>query len=450
MQSPPQRTARLNLAIAAALLPVVVFYAALFSQMRNVPLLDDYPVFLGFLLNLKQAPTLGSKLLLLLTTQHFEYKLIVPEAIAALQWSLTGHVNFSFLIVLGNLAPLGMLWLFWKNDLTSELNLTRRILLLLPIVYLLFSLNYAEALDLAEFGLQIGATIFFALASIHCLIRPGRRALILACLFALLACFSNANSFLLAPIGLLILLPRRKAPRFVVYLTAWIATFAAALAIYLYHYVPATMAADGAHVPLFQKLLFWLSFLGAATENMSRFPIKGLAIVVGALGLLLFAYACRTRFDRTHPFAFYTTLWCLLTAGMVAEGRSGTGLMLSLALRYKIYSDLLLIFCYVFIVSRFNTPATSPRRQRQLYATALVAAILLCTVSDIFGYRFLTNRQRRVEAGFNQYAADPAHNPPMVSLTDTPLPPQEPEACRHILNRAIAAGIYTLPPAAKR
>jgi hypothetical protein len=325
-------------------------------------------------------------------------------------------------------------------------SLTRRILLLLPVVYLLFSLNYAEAVNLAEFGLQIGATIFFALTSIHFLIRPGRFAIALACLFALLACLSNANSFMLAPVGLLALFPQRRLSRY----AAWIATFAFALALFFYRYVPARMAQNGAHISIGQKLVFCLSFLGAATENMSRFPIKGLAIAVGLLSLILFAWACRTRFDRSHPFTFYTTLWCLLTAIMVAEGRSGMGITLSLSLRYKIYSDLLLIFCYVFAASRIDNPTTPPRRKRQFYATALAAAMLLSVASDYFGYKFLVNRQRRVEAGFDQYAADPIHNPPMVSLTDHPLPPQEPEACRITLNQAIAAGIYTLPPPARR
>jgi hypothetical protein len=433
-------------AILTGSLPILFFYAALFRQMRNVPMLDDYPVFLGFILNFKQTPHLGAKLLLLLTTQHFEYKLVVAEAIAAIQWVITGKVNFLFLIFLGNLATLGMLWLYWRNCFTSQADLTRRMLLFLPIVYLLFSLNYAEAVDLAEFGLQIGATIFFTLVSIHFLIRPGRVALSLACVFALLACLSNANSLMLAPVGLLALLHRRKLSHF----AAWTTTFALALAIYCYHYVPARMAADGAHVTLFHKLIFWLSFLGGATENMSRFPIKGLAIAVGLFGCVLFVWAWRTRFDRSQPFTFYATLWCLLTAVMVAVGRSGMGITLSLSLRYKVYSDLLLIFCYVFAVSRLDRPETPPHRKRQMYAAALAGAILLSSASDYFGYRFLVNRQRRVEIGFNQYAADPIHHPPMVSLTDQPLPPQEPEACRKLLNRAIAEGIYTLPPAAQR
>jgi hypothetical protein len=446
MRQPSPSPRSLPALTAAALVPLVFFYAALVHEMRNLPLLDDYPVFLGFLLQFKQAPTLSAKLLLFLTNQHFEYKLIVPEAIAALQWSLTGHVNFTFLIIIGNLAIFGILLLLWQNHFAAEPSFTRRLLLFLPICYLLLSLNYAEAVDLAEFGLQIGLTIFLAFASLHFLIRPGLRALLFACLCALLAALCNANGLLLAPLGLLILWPRRKP----LHLTLWFATTALAAGIYAFHYVPPTMAADGLRTPLPQKLLFYLSFLGAAVENMSRFPVKGAAIAVGLLMLVLFAHACRTRFYRTHPFAFHTTLWCLLTAVLVAQGRSGLGIALSLALRYKIFSDLLLIFCYVYAVTRLDVPTLAPHRKRQLYAAALTFAILLSAASDYFGWKFLTNRQRRVQQGFNLYAADPIHHPPMVSLTDQPLPPQEPEACRITLNRAIAAGIYTLPPPSKR
>jgi hypothetical protein len=442
----PQQSPRFLAALSAALLPVVFFYAVLLRNMRNVPQLDDYPLFLGFITTLRQTETLHAKLLLFLTTQHFEYKLILPEAIAAAQCALFGHVNFSFLILLGNLASLGILWLYWKNAFPSETHLLRRVLLLLPVCYLLFSLNYAEAVNLAEFGLQIGASIFFAFVAIHFLIRPSNRDLALACLFALLAVFSNANGFLLVIVGLPALASRRKAVHFL----AWIVTFALALAVYLFHYVPVVMAANGIHRPLFEKLFYLLSFLGAATENMSRFPIKGGAIVIGALVLLLFLDACRTRFYRRQPFVFYATLWTILTAVVVAQGRSGMGITLSLSLRYKIFSDLLLIFCYVYAVNRFDTPAAHPSRKRSLYAAAVTISVLFSLFSDYFGYRFLTNRQHRVEFGIDQFAADPAHNPPMVSLTADPLPPPEPEICRGILNRAIAAGIYTLPPATRR
>ena len=437
---------KLIAALAAISFPIALFYAALFREMRNLPMLDDYPVFLGFILHLKQAPRLGSKLLLFLTTQHFEYKLIVPEAIATLQCALTGHVNFEFLIVLGNLAVLGLLWLLWRNCFATEHNLTRRLILFLPICYLLLSLNYAEAVDLAEFGLQIGLTIFLAFASVHFLIRPDRRALLLACLCALLASLCNANGLLLAPIGLLILWPRRKPLHF----SLWIVTLTLAAGIYAFHYVRPTMAADGMHTPLPQKTLFYLSFLGAAVENMSRFPIKCAAIALGLLCIAIFVHAGRTRFYRSNPFTFYTTLWCLLTAVMVTQGRSGLGIALSLSLRYKIYSDLLLIFCYIYAVSRLDVPAFTPQRRHQLYAAALSFAVLLCVASDYFGWKFLTNRQQRVQKGFDLYAADTVHHPPMVSLTDQPLPPQEPEACRITLNQAIAAGIYTLPPPSKR
>lgn len=446
MRQPSPSRRSLPFLAVAALLPIVVFYAALFREMRNLPLLDDYPVFLGFILQLKQAPTFPAKLLLFLTTQHFEYKLIVPEAIAALQWSVTGQVNFAFLIILGNIAILGILYLLWQNHFAAETSITRRLVLFLPICYLLLSLNYAEAVDLAEFGLQIGLTIFLAFASLHFLVRNGSRNLLMACLCALLAALCNANGLLLAPIGVLVLWPRRKP----LYLALWIATVALAVGIYAFRYVPPVMAADGIHTPVTQKFIFYLSFLGAAVENMSRFPIKGAAIAVGLLSMLVFLHACRTRFYRTHTFAFHTTLWCLLTAVLVAQGRSGLGIALSLALRYKIFSDLLLIFCYVYGVTRFDNRTLAPQRKRQLYAAALSFAILLSAASDYFGWRFLVNRQRRVQQGFNLYAADPIHHPPMVSLTDQPLPPQEPEACRITLNRAIAAGIYTLPPPDKR
>jgi hypothetical protein len=320
--------------------------------------------------------------------------------------------------------------------------MTRRLILLLPVCYLLFSLTYADSLDFAEYSLQILTTPLFAFAAVHFCLREGKAAAWLGCFCGLVGCLCSANGFLLLPVVLLILSGRRKWSE----LAAWIATFALALTMYLFRYKPATMAASGSHTPLAQKVLFYFSLLGGIAENMSRFPIKGAAIVVGFLGVAVFIYSAIKQYYRLNPFSSYTTLWCLLSAAMITQGRSGLGIILSLSLHYKLYSVFLTIFCYVYAVSRFDTVATSQRTKNQLFAGALTAAVLLCAVSDYFGYKFLVNRQQRVAQGLNQFAADPAQNVPMISLDGKPIPQREPEACRLILNQAIAEGIYIIPP----
>lgn len=65
----------------------------------------------------------------------------------ALQYALTGHISFVFMIWLGNLLLLGVLWLMWQNFFKTEQRLARRLLLFAPVCYLFFQLNYVENLD---------------------------------------------------------------------------------------------------------------------------------------------------------------------------------------------------------------------------------------------------------------------------------------------------------------
>jgi hypothetical protein len=437
------RPAKRLAALLACALPVVCVYAILLREMRDVPLLDDYHAVLEFVLTLRQLPTHGSRLLWVIAAQHSEYKLIFEHIIIAADWALTGRIHLEFLIVLGNLLMLGILWVLWKNYFADEPNLTRRLFLFLPICCLLFQLNYVDTLDWAMCGLVTIPVVLFSLASLHCLIR---QRLGLACLFALLACFSSINAFLVAPVGLLVLLTRRHWRQ----VALWTASFCIAFGLYLYRYTVIHLPDHGTHVPLADKLLFWVLFLGGAAENQHRFPVKNGALVLGLLLLAIVAYAWRKGFRKTYPFAFYGTLWVLLTAAVVAEGRSGGGIATSLTGRYKIYSDLLLVFGYFALAKFVEGSSLARARQRQLYAAALACIVLFSAASDFLGYKLLLKRNMRVALGISDYVADPAHNVPMVTISGEKDVSEGPPRARVILNESLAAGIYTLPPAPKR
>lgn len=366
-------TAKRLTALSFALLPITVFYAMLFHEMRTVPMFDDYQAVISFVLKFKQLPSLGSKMLFIVAAQHDEYKLIFEHAIIAAQFALTGNISFGFLIVLGNLLVLGIAWLLWNNHFSNERDLTRRRILFLPICYLLFQLNYVENLDWAMCSLQTVPVLFFTFASLHLLLSDKKWAFPMACLCAWLGCFSSSNAFLIAPIGLFVLVPRCNWRQ----VGAWTATFCVALGMYLYRYTRITRPNFDPNVALHQKIGFYFSFLGSAVENMHHFPVKNGSVVLGVLTFVIFCHSIYTGFCRTHPFVFYSTGWVLITAILVAQVRSGLGLDMSLAVRYKIYSDLMLIFCYSYVVSRIDAPSTPLSRKRLLYCSSLARSCYL-------------------------------------------------------------------------
>jgi hypothetical protein len=127
--------------------------------------------------------------------------------------------------------------------------------------------------------------------------------------------------------------------------------------------------------------------------------------------LTIFALAVRSRFDRTNPAAFYFAVWILATGFLVAWVRGAAGF--TIASRYSMYSNLLLIFCYSYLAHYL--PRRWPGFNRRLfYTTAVVFAVGLCLMADVSAYRKLGSRRRMVLSGIEFYRTQPEVNSPMI------------------------------------
>ncbi len=421
---------RFNTLLLLACAPIALYYAILYHLSLPVPFLDDYFTTLNFLTEQTHIHGFLPRLLSAVTSQQGEYRSIFVHTLMSADFSLFGRLSFRLCILIGNLFLLPVAWTFWQNAF-PEAPRPRRLLLFLPVIFLLFQLSYAEMLDFAEAGLQYWI-MPFAFLALHFLIR---QRLALACLFAALACTASPNGFLLGPIGLVLLWPSAKR------IAAWCLTFAAVLCAYLYHYVPNQIPAPPSHLT---RPLFFLSFLGGAIENMHHRPLPYAAIALGLMLFAVFIQSIRTGYWRTHPFFFWSAAWTLATSALVAFVRSGLGLQQSLSARYKIYCALMLVFTYLYAVTR--TASLGPTRRKRLYLTTLAATILFALSADALGYKLLQRRHDHILNGFAFYQANPAQNSPYVNYYIDGR--QNPEATleREALTRALAAGAYTIPP----
>ncbi len=422
--------------LLAVLAPSIIAFAILYRQAFSVPYQDDYTAILGFAIDYAHLPTRGTKVLVTATRQYNEYKLGFENSIVASELEFTRHLNFGFLIALGNLFLLPIFYLVWRTYSENEVDLNRRLLDFLPISLTFFSLTYWENLNWAMTGLQNTPIILFSLLAIYLLAlkkegRPTRTRLLLACLAAALASCSSANGFLLGPIGLLILLPRRAYRRSL----AWCASFVLPLAAYLYHYAWAVQPKVKFYY--ITRPLFFLAFLGSVVP--ARWPAAVLGLVMLAIVLL----ALWSRFDRQNPVAFYFSLW-VLASGALAGWVRGSGIFATSS-RYSIYSILMLIFCYFFLAGYLPNrwPAFS---QKRFYIASLVIAMGICLLADADAYRHLGARRRMVLSGIEFYRASPEVNSPMVDPRVDRAFPKEREIEHDILNSAIREHIYTLPP----
>lgn len=423
------------LLILAVLFPPGAAFAILYRQALPVPYQDDYKAILGFADEYSELPTLKDKLLQIATEQFNEYKIGFEHSIIASEIELTHRLDFAFLTALGDLMLLPIAYLLWRTFKEDKSDLNRRLLDFLPISLLFFTLNYWENLNWAMTGLQNTPVILFSFLAIYLLTpakmsRHPRVHLLLACLAAILAAWSSANGFLLAPIGLLILLLRRAYA----YSMVWCVSFAAPLAAYLYHYH--RLAEPMYRAFYITRPLSLLAFFGAVI------PFRWPAAMLGTMVLIIFAFAVWSRFDRTNPAVFYFMVWIMATALLVAWVRGAAGF--GVVSRYSIYSNLALIFCYTFLTEYLSARRSSFTRGF-FYLASVVVAVGICVMSNVSAYGTLGARRRMVLSGIEFYRARPETNSPMVDPVAERALPGESAVERNVLTRAIQKHIYTLP-----
>jgi hypothetical protein len=420
--------------LTSVLLPAAVAFGLLYRQEFAVPYQDDYPVIVDFANDYSQLHGFTAKLLDIATKQNNDYKLGFVHFIVAMEMEFAGHLNFPFLVNLGNLSLIFIAYLLWRVYRSDGSDINGQLMGFIPISALFFSFTYWETLDWAMAGLQNLPVILFSLLAVCLLIpkpgvSPSPLMLFLSCVSGMLAAFSSANGFLLAPVGLLILLRRRDFAASV----AWCASFVVPVAAYVYHYTPFYVSVEKMHRGSYvAKLEYFFAFLGCAIP--SRFAAAFLGLVISAVLLL----ALQSRVERTNPVPFYFTLWILLTAGLVAWLRQ------SIAPRYSIYSVLLLIFCYWFL-AKYVPSRLSAFTQKRFYVASIILAVSFFSVRDRRAYAHLAQRRQMVLAGMEHYRANPEVNPPTIDPVLAKYFPDEPDFERATLNRAIQLNVYTLP-----
>ena len=359
-------------------IPIAAFYAILAMHLLNIPFLDDYETVLPFMTqfaHLDAAHRTG----LVFTFQHNEYKLIFENAVFALQYLALDHPNFIVLCIVGDLLVLALFWAIWRFLLPTQ-EFDRKLLLALPIAFVLFELRYAPTLNWSMGALQNISVPIAALWTIACLVR---KQYLGACILFSLAICCSGNGFLLFPIGLWLLQRHWQA------LVGWMLTCVAMIALYAHHYVRYTIhgAAQGraadvlSPVSLLRHLnpAFILSFMGSVVGiHWVISAAVGAALVVGIVLMI------HTRFDRVNPTAFYFAVFLVITAICVSSIRSSLGLVESFTGRYRIYSVLLFVCVYLFTVER----------SFRWYRPALAASILLCIFGDVYGHSFYRSQAR--------------------------------------------------------
>jgi hypothetical protein len=372
-----QRFPRLILALFLMLLPAIAFDVILWKNAVGIPIFDDYDVVLRGINTISVHPGFLPKLICWMTLEHNGYKLMLENAIVLGQCSLFGHVNFLPLVEVGNAFAFLIFLIVCSMSRVAPGDLGRKAILLVPVAYLLFQLQYWEALDFASSSLQVLTVIFFSLLSIYLLCRDSRWPFAFGCIALVFAIASSPSGFFVMPVGLLILVQFRRWRR----MPAWIGVVVLMLAVYLFRYV---RPAGG---PTHFSILYALNFLGSSPAHHASL----------ALGLILcgvFIISVMRRYYKQNPAIFYSTLLILITAIAVSYLRSDLGIAQSLAPRYRIHSSLFLVFSYMFLVENMLPLLKRKSLRRGILTGAGVLSVAFCVLCDAAGTHNLEINKR--------------------------------------------------------
>jgi hypothetical protein len=285
----------------------------------------------------------------------------------------------------------------WKADRRT---IQERLLLFAPVSWLLYQFQYYSLLDWPMSSLQNIAVILFSLLAIYLLSRNETRSFYLSLLSLVLAICSSGNGFFVIPIGCLMLFQFRSFPRLVI----WTAASMTMVALYFgkYDYLQSQAHADHSVLSSIHHLspLYALSFLGSSIASYSSY------IPAAALGVCLcvvFLFAIVDRFYSKNPAMFYSICFLLITAIAVSGLRSDFGISQSLVSRYRIYSNLALIFTYLYLVGRFQSRVTGPMIRRFALVAIMVAAVGFNLGSTYAGFKLLRIRTDLTVEGIRRW-----------------------------------------------
>jgi hypothetical protein len=407
---------RLVIAICLIAAPALAFYIILFKTAVNLPLLDDYQSILDVANSIAKTHDPLSRLGVVVTSQHNGYKQVTNNVLVWACYRFTGQVRMLPLIAIGDAFALLIFLpvaLMAKSPTTDRAS---RLLLLVPVACFIFQLQYASALNFASCSIQELGVVAFSLLSIYFLSKDARNIFVISCIFAVLAVLSSPNGFFLAPVGAFMLAKQRHWKQ----LMTWAAIFCVLLGLYLFRYA-GVPSATGAKATAGHSinLIYALAFVGASA---ARYVSIAPALVLGILLCGIVVLAAIKRYDLRNPAVFYSMVFILINAVAVSSLRSDQGVAQSLASRYRIYSNLMLAFSYLFLLEQWILRWKGIAARRLVITAAIMLSATFCLLSDVAGARFLDAKKIALEQSYRmQWLGLPPETAGETDINRTPV-----------------------------
>ena len=363
------------------LLPVLIYFTVWNYYAINIPKYDDHAL-KEFILYYSQASTWKEKIWLLFK-QHNEHRISLTRLIAWWDYSLFGSLNYRHLMTAGNLLLLAVIPLWYELLKKNKKPLSA----LLPIPFLWLTLAFWENMYWGMAAIQNFGVVTLTVWTLYLCINFKTLPYIISLFLAAVTVLTSGNGLLVLPLGALLLFLTGNRKRFAL----WLILSAVEIFCYFNWYAKPESNPES-KASIFQLIKGYMAFLGSFAES---FPVADHIRVCFLMGIVLFLVAMSivsttlfriVRNKYTHKFERITDLFCLgtilfilATALIVVYSRAGFGMETLVTSRYKIYSVLLLIVAYLYVVIPIRGSFLSP------YITTIV---FLGIVFNVFSYHY--------------------------------------------------------------
>lgn len=345
------------LQITFCAIPIALFYWAVFAMSVNVPFQDDFDGLLEPVLQLHNQDISLSGFWQLIFTQDDERRIVVDRLLASAIYKTTGELNLRWMIIGGAFNLLLLLWVIGRWFAGTKTSW----LLFLPIPWLLFNIQFYEAVFWAMIPFQHLAVFIWAVLTIWLISRNTTTALVGAILMAILTIFADVSgNFIIIP-GLLILLAQHRWKEAGV----WTLTIGVIVVLYfsgleIPDYRPKT--ADNLRDPI-RLISVFVSLFGTWSDPGPTVPFairSGLALILGFSGLCfviaLLAKEVRQLFenkmplDKNQAFLWGSICFIAIILTVLATGRAAEGLESIFKPRYRHMYMFWIVFVYLLAI----------------------------------------------------------------------------------------------------
>lgn len=344
------------------LLPIIGFFIYFFSVQYNIIWYDEFENIPYFLDRFLHAPSFSGRISALARPNN-EHRVVYARLVVLSQYFLTGKLNFTQLMLWGNMTLLLILFLLYRALLAHEKSAKPALIGLLPLPLLLFTAQNYLLTFTAIYTLQYLAIIGLVMLTFFILATEKPLNLALALGLGLLSTFSMGNGLLLWPAGAGMLFFQRRWAA----LGIWLLVGVVGGYLYFWGYPVQQGNANGfAYVMAhpFQTVAGFLIFAGSVFDFFPTLPVENrihLPFIAGLILIALLSYwVVKNLFQARKTTSFFDAflmaviLFLVANIALVAVFRLRFDFGLVLHSSYRTYSLALWATACVLLFSRLS------------------------------------------------------------------------------------------------